>query len=199
MESSPHPSRDFSAFCKRPSHCFDRCGELLRKASAGGNLMQTTDEYMNAVRVHRRGGPEALVYEQAPRPRPRDGEVPVRVHAAAITPAEFSWLGNITTPINPSHEMSGVVAGIGSRVSGVAVGDEVYGWPAFLNARRYCSRRARHLLHCRAESPASGPNRQTGRRITAANRIESLSTGSGARRLRARSAWPHARQNRSAR
>jgi NADPH:quinone reductase-like Zn-dependent oxidoreductase len=46
---------------------------------------------MMALRAHSRGGPEKLVYEQAPVPVPRPGEVLVAVHAAAITFAELSW------------------------------------------------------------------------------------------------------------
>jgi NADPH:quinone reductase-like Zn-dependent oxidoreductase len=72
---------------------------------------------MRAVRAHRRGGPEQLVYEVAPRPEPAPGEVLVAVHAASMTPNELTWdttwtdnLKRDRTPIIPSHEMSGVVA-----------------------------------------------------------------------------------------
>ena len=93
--------------------------------------MKTTDRKMNAVRLHRSGGTQELVFEQVPRPRPGSGEVLVRVIAAAISPAEFSWLGEITKPIIPSHEMSGVVEEVGSEVADVRVGDQVYGLPDF--------------------------------------------------------------------
>jgi NADPH:quinone reductase-like Zn-dependent oxidoreductase len=43
---------------------------------------------MKAIRLHTRGGPEALAYEEAPQPHPQAGEVLVRVHAAAVTPTE---------------------------------------------------------------------------------------------------------------
>jgi NADPH:quinone reductase-like Zn-dependent oxidoreductase len=66
---------------------------------------------MNAIRIHSRGGPETLVYEQAPTPRPGAGEVLVRVHAAAVTPTELEWVPTWTTrtgeprpfPIVPGH------------------------------------------------------------------------------------------------
>ena len=71
---------------------------------------------MKAVRAHVRGGPERLVYEEVPRPRPAKGEALVRVHAAAITPTELTWSTTWTTadgrdrlPIVPSHEVSGFV------------------------------------------------------------------------------------------
>lgn len=41
---------------------------------------------MKAVCIHSYGGPETLLYEEAPRPQPAAGEVLVRVHAAAVNP-----------------------------------------------------------------------------------------------------------------
>jgi len=92
---------------------------------------------MQAVRAYKRGGPEQLVYESAPRPAPAAGEVLVSVHAASITNGELAWdatwtdsfdgTGSDRTPVVPSHEVSGVVAELGSAVTGLAVGDEVYG------------------------------------------------------------------------
>jgi NADPH:quinone reductase-like Zn-dependent oxidoreductase len=89
---------------------------------------------MMALRAHARGGPEQLVYEQAPAPSAGPGEVLIAVHAAAITFAELTWDlewttrdGRDRTPVIPSHEMSGIVAGLGAGVAGLAVGDEVIG------------------------------------------------------------------------
>jgi NADPH:quinone reductase-like Zn-dependent oxidoreductase len=89
---------------------------------------------MKAVRIHSRGGPEALVFEDAPIPKISDGEVLVRVHAAAITPTEFTWNSTFTTsdgkerlPIVPSFEVSGTVAKLGSGVTDLHVGEAVYG------------------------------------------------------------------------
>jgi NADPH:quinone reductase-like Zn-dependent oxidoreductase len=89
---------------------------------------------MMALRAHSRGGPEQLVYERAPVPAPRPGEVLMAVRAAAITFAELTWDlswtthdGQDRTPVIPSHEVSGTVAELGEAVSGWTVGDEVYG------------------------------------------------------------------------
>src|SRR5580692_992384 len=89
---------------------------------------------MMALRAHARGGPEELVYEPAPVPTPGPGEALVAVRAAGITFAELTWDlswttrdGRDRTPVIPSHEMSGTVAGIADGATGVAVGDEVYG------------------------------------------------------------------------
>ena len=93
--------------------------------------MQST---MMALRAHTRGGPEQLVYEEAPTPVPGSGEALVEVHAAAITFAELTWDlswttsdGRDRTPVIPSHEVSGTVVALGPEAGGVAVGDEVYG------------------------------------------------------------------------
>ena len=93
---------------------------------------------MMALRAHARGGPEQLVYEQAPVPSAGPGEVLIAVHAAAITFAELTWDlewttrdGKDRTPVIPSHEMSGIVAEVGAGVAGLAAGDEVIGLVGF--------------------------------------------------------------------
>ena len=92
---------------------------------------------MRAMRIHRQGGPEGLVYEEAPRPSLARGDVLVRVHAAGISPAEFTWSiwttpdGRGRLPLIPGHEVSGVVAARGPGATSLAVGDEVYGLTDF--------------------------------------------------------------------
>lgn len=92
---------------------------------------------MTALRAHRRGGPEVLVVEEAPVPVPGRGELLVAVRAAAITFDELLWEetwlhgGADRTPIIPSHEFAGDVAVVGPGVTGVAVGDSVYGTVPF--------------------------------------------------------------------
>ncbi|MFD7443580.1 NADP-dependent oxidoreductase [Streptomyces sp. NPDC059909] len=92
---------------------------------------------MHAVRAHERGGPERFAYESAPRPEPAAGEVLVAVCAASITAGELDWdatwtdsldgTGRDRTPTVPSHEVSGVVARLGSGVTDLGTGDQVYG------------------------------------------------------------------------
>ncbi len=84
---------------------------------------------MMALRAHARGGPEQLVYEQAQKPAAGPGEALIAVHAAAITFAGLTWDlewtsrdGADRTPVIPSHEMSGTVAGLGDGVAGLAAG-----------------------------------------------------------------------------
>jgi NADPH:quinone reductase-like Zn-dependent oxidoreductase len=88
---------------------------------------------MKAVRLHRRGGPEQLTYEDAPKPAPAAADALVRVHACAITPSELSWGTTYTTregverlPTIPGHELSGVVEAVGPGARGPAEGDAVY-------------------------------------------------------------------------
>ncbi len=95
-------------------------------------------DQMTALRAHRRGGPEQLVLERVPAPRPGEGEVLVAVHAAAITFDELTWElswtrrdGTDRTPMIPSHEFSGVVVGLGQGVDAAAIGWEVFGLVPF--------------------------------------------------------------------
>jgi NADPH:quinone reductase-like Zn-dependent oxidoreductase len=85
---------------------------------------------MKAVRLHTADGPAGLVYEQVETPQPREDEVLVRVHAAAITRDELDWPVN-RLPAIPSYEFSGVVSGIGRNVGDIAVGEEVYALSPF--------------------------------------------------------------------
>ena len=89
---------------------------------------------MKAIRIHSRAGPEALVYEDAPVPKIIKGEALTKVHAAAITPTEFTWNSTFTSsdgkdrlPVVPSFEVSGIVQSVAADVSDLAVGDAVYG------------------------------------------------------------------------
>jgi NADPH:quinone reductase-like Zn-dependent oxidoreductase len=99
--------------------------------------------------LHQIGGTESLLYEDAPKPSPKDNQVLVQVYATAITPTEFTWFPTFHTPeggtrpfpIILGHEFSGVVDAIGPACTGVQVGDPVYGlsdW--FINGAQaeYC-------------------------------------------------------------
>jgi len=64
-----------------------------------------------AVRLHRDG----LKVEEIETPSPRQGEVLVQVHAAAITRDELEWPVD-RLPAIPSYELSGVVVDSGDQV-----------------------------------------------------------------------------------
>lgn len=90
---------------------------------------------MKAIRIHQVGGPESLLYEDAPKPIPKDNQVLIRVHATAITPTEFAWYPTFHTPeggmrpfpIVLGHEFSGVVEAVGPDCKGLQIGDSIYG------------------------------------------------------------------------
>ena len=99
-------------------------------------------EMMKAVRLHAFGGPEVLVYEDAPKPRPKAGEVLVRVRAVGLNPPDWylrdgyrmlppEWRPQASFPILPGTDMSGVVEAVGDDVGTVTVGDEVYAMVRF--------------------------------------------------------------------
>ncbi len=93
---------------------------------------------MKAIRLHGRGGPDRLVYEDAPQPHPGPREVLVRVKATAVIATELRWPETYQTkagsersrPI-PGHDLAGVVVEVGLGVTDIAVGAEVYGLTAF--------------------------------------------------------------------
>lgn len=66
---------------------------------------------MKALRLH----PDGLRLEEVPTPVPRDGDVLVRVHAAAVTRDELTWPTD-RLPATPSYELSGVVESTGQEV-----------------------------------------------------------------------------------
>jgi len=110
---------------------------------------------MKAVRMHTRAGPEALVYEDAPNPKIGPEDALVKVHAAGITPTEFTWNSTFTAiskksrlPIIPAFEVAGTVEKVGSDVSELAEGEAVYGLLDFWRdgaAAEYVAARATDL------------------------------------------------------
>lgn len=101
-------------------------------------------ETMKAVRIHAFGGPEFLVYEDAPKPGLKPGEVLVRVHAVGINPPDWylrdgyralppEWRPQVPFPIILGTDVSGVVEAVAEDVPGFSVGDEVYSMVRFFS------------------------------------------------------------------
>ena len=97
-------------------------------------MMPNIPTSMKAARLHARGGPEQIVFEDAPVPVPGPGQVLIRVQAASIVPTELGWDetyrnpdGSPRIPTIPGHDVSGVVAALGPGAAGVAIGEAVYG------------------------------------------------------------------------
>jgi NADPH:quinone reductase-like Zn-dependent oxidoreductase len=91
---------------------------------------------MKAVCIYRYGGPEVLVYEDAPRPHPVAGEILVRVHAAGINPVDWKIReGHLKTmvphtlPLILGWDVSGVIEAVGPGAARLKVGDEVFSRP----------------------------------------------------------------------
>jgi NADPH:quinone reductase-like Zn-dependent oxidoreductase len=93
---------------------------------------------MNAIRIHGRGGPDWLIYKNAPQPHPAQGEVLVRVNATGVIATELTWSQTYQTkagserslPI-PGHDLSGVVVEIGPGVTCITIGSDVNALTAF--------------------------------------------------------------------
>ncbi len=92
---------------------------------------------MRAVRLHELGGPERLVVEDIPQPRPGHGEVLVRVRAAALNHRDlFITRGlypQITLPVLLGSDGTGEIAALGEGVRGLEIGahviiDPMLGW-----------------------------------------------------------------------
>jgi NADPH:quinone reductase-like Zn-dependent oxidoreductase len=88
---------------------------------------------MKAVRLHGRGGPDHLVYEDAPQPHPGLGEVLIRVYATGVIANELKWdvtyqtkAGSPRTLPIPGRDLSGVVEAVGPGVTTLVAGSQVY-------------------------------------------------------------------------
>lgn len=102
-------------------------------------------EVMMAVRLHAFGGPEVLVYEDAPKPEAIPGEVLVRIGAAGLNPPDWylrdgyralppEWQPDASFPLILGTDVSGVVEAVAPDVGGFSIGDEVYAMVRFPDA-----------------------------------------------------------------
>lgn len=83
---------------------------------------------MQAIRVHKTGGPEVLRYEQVEQPVPGPGQALVQLHAAGVNFIDIyhrTGLYKVALPFTPGSEGGGRVVEIGPGVSEVKVGDQV--------------------------------------------------------------------------
>ena len=89
---------------------------------------------MQAIHVHRYGGPEELVLEQIPCPDLQAGEVLIRVHAAGVLPADwkvrqglFQGFHPVSLPYIPGSAVAGVVEEVGPGSTTFHIGQAVFG------------------------------------------------------------------------
>ncbi|MEU8758512.1 NADP-dependent oxidoreductase [Streptomyces sp. NPDC048659] len=91
---------------------------------------------MEAIVYERFGGHEVLRHETAvDAPEPGPGEVRVKVAAVGVNPVDwkrrYGWVEEFyptSFPAVPGLEFAGTVESLGDGVTGLAVGDEVFGW-----------------------------------------------------------------------
>lgn len=88
---------------------------------------------MRAVRIHEYGGPEKLVLEDVPVPKPVAGEVLVKIHSAAVNPVDWKIReGHLAgflehqLPLTLGWDFAGEIVALGENVTDWRVGDAVY-------------------------------------------------------------------------
>lgn len=102
---------------------------------------QQSHSSMMAWRVHEFGPPDVMRFERVPRPNSGTSEVLVKVEAASVGP----WDGWIRAgksalpqplPLTLGSDLSGEIIAVGSGVSDLRVGDQIYGVtnPQFIGA-----------------------------------------------------------------
>lgn len=99
-----------------------------------------TTVQMRTIRYHEYGEPAGVLrLEELPIPAPNAGHVLVRVHACGLNPADWAFCRGLSyrkLPCGIGLDVSGVVTAVGdgvSGVSGVAVGDAVFGPSDYMN------------------------------------------------------------------
>jgi len=85
-----------------------------------------------AARYHSAGGPEVIDIETITVDSPGEGEVRIRLAAAGLNPVDYKIRRgtsrfSVSLPAVVGREFSGVVESVGEGVTGVAVGDPVFG------------------------------------------------------------------------
>lgn len=89
---------------------------------------------MQAIQAHDYGGPEILVLEQVARPTPNADQVLIQVKAAGVNPADWKYRSGLYKqfmplkfPWTPGLDGSGIVEAVGTNVTTLKKGQEVYG------------------------------------------------------------------------
>ncbi|MGC9670806.1 NADP-dependent oxidoreductase [Planosporangium sp. 12N6] len=90
---------------------------------------------MKAITFDTFGGPEVLHVTEVPLPAPGPGQIRVRVRAAGVNPLDGKIRSGAMKALFPTPlpavlgiELAGVVDALGDGVTGVGVGDRVFGW-----------------------------------------------------------------------
>ena len=84
------------------------------------------------------GSPDVLRCEEVPKPAPGDGEVLVKIRAAAVNPMDYGLMGGVyllrlmtglrkPKPTRPGADLAGEVEAVGKNVTRFQPGDPVFG------------------------------------------------------------------------
>ncbi len=91
---------------------------------------------MKAIQIHKFGGPEVLMYEDAPKPKPHADDVVIKVFATSVNPIDWKIREGHAKekfpskfPLIPGWDVSGEIDEVGSNILNFRKGDEVYGRP----------------------------------------------------------------------
>jgi len=89
---------------------------------------------MRALQYRTYGGPEVLEWAEAPDPHAGPGQIRIAVRAASVNPIDWKTISGTMSGGKPmqgvgylGYDAAGVVDEVGDGVTGVAVGDEVFG------------------------------------------------------------------------
>jgi NADPH:quinone reductase-like Zn-dependent oxidoreductase len=89
---------------------------------------------MRALQFRAYGGPEVLEWAEAPDPHAGPGQIRIAVRAASVNPIDWKIISGALSGGKPMEgigylgsDAAGVVDEVGDGVTGVAVGDEVFG------------------------------------------------------------------------
>jgi NADPH:quinone reductase-like Zn-dependent oxidoreductase len=89
---------------------------------------------MRALQYKAYGGPEVLEWAEAPEPHPGPGQLRIAVRAASVNPIDWKASSGVMAGGKPmagtgllGYDAAGVVDQVGGQVTGVSVGDEVFG------------------------------------------------------------------------
>jgi NADPH:quinone reductase-like Zn-dependent oxidoreductase len=90
---------------------------------------------MKSIRIHHFGGPEQIHLENTPQPQIGPKQLLIEVHDAGVNPIDWKIRQNFYKQMNDSdlpmtlgQDIAGIVVGVGSGVTGLAIGDRVFGF-----------------------------------------------------------------------
>jgi NADPH2:quinone reductase len=114
-------------------------------------MMSTLPAQMTAIGIPKPGGPDALVPEQRPVPKPAANEVLIKVAAAGVNrPDVAQRTGNYPPPPGasdiPGLEIAGEVVALGAGAARFRIGDKVMALVSGGGYAEYCTAHETHAL-----------------------------------------------------